>query len=236
MRGDATRYDDSSTLGSISPKFGVTLDAGDGLNFRGSLGTGFRAPTIAEKFIDQTFNGIIHVIPNPALTPEKSTSAEIGGSYRTRNLYLDGAIFFSTFDNLIEPHFVTYKGSQAIQFGNLTKAEIFGHEEVIEYYPFSNDDLSLRLGYTYVFPQDRETKQILNFRPRHLLQARAETKFGAFSLSSDLRYISKYESVDSILITQVPNGDARVDAYILDARLAYMAEGLFGMPVTFSFL
>jgi outer membrane receptor protein involved in Fe transport len=235
VRADGVRYDDSSSLGSISPKFGVTLDAGNGINFRASVGTGFRAPTIAEKFIDQTFNGIIHVIPNPSLTPEKSYSAEIGGSFRTQNIYFDGAIFYSLFDNLIEPHFVTSSGSQVIQFGNLTKAEIFGHEEVIEYYPLSNDDLSLRLGYTYVFPQDRVTKQILNFRPRHLLQARAETKLGPITLSSDLRYISKYESVDSILILQVPNGDARVNAYIWDARIAFSAQGLFAMPVTFSF-
>ena len=46
---------------------------------------------------------------------------------------------------------------------------------------------------------------------------------------------SKYESVDPILIQQVPDGDARVNAYILDARIAYQAVGLFAMPVTFSF-
>ncbi len=234
LRADGVRYDDSSSLGSISPKFGVTFDAGEGLNFRASAGTGFRAPTIAEKYIDQYFS-LIHVIPNPELTPEKSYSTEIGGSYRTHNIFLDGAIFYSTFDNLIEAHFVSNNGTQAIQFGNLTKAEIFGHEEVIEFYPLSNDDLSLRLGYTYVFPQDRVTKQILNFRPRHLLQARAETKLGPLTISSDFRYISRYESVDSILIKEVPNGDARVDAYILDARIAYTALGLFALPVTFSF-
>ncbi|MEP7234610.1 MAG: TonB-dependent receptor, partial [Ignavibacteriota bacterium] len=235
LRGDGTRYDNSSTLGSISPKFGITLHAGDGLSLRGSLGTGFRAPTIAEKYVDQIFSGIIHVIPNNDLTPEKSYSAEIGGSYRTRELFLDGAVFYTSFDNLIEPHFVTSAGSQVIQFANLTKAEIFGHEEVIEYYPFANDDLALRLGYTYVFPRDRETKGILNFRPRHLLQARAETKVGAIALSTDLRYISKYESVDPILALQVPNGDARVAAYIWDARISYSASGILGLPVKFSF-
>ena len=173
-------------------------------------------------------------MPNPALTPEKSYSAEIGGSFRTENIYLDGAMFYSSFDNLIEARFVTTNGSSAIQFGNLTKAEIFGHEEVIEFYPLSNDDLSLRLGYTYVFPRDRTTKQILNFRPRHLLQSRIEWKLGALTLSSDFRYISKYESVDSILIKQVPDGDARVNVYIWDARIAYKMEGLFSFPVTLS--
>ncbi len=234
LRADGVRYDDSSSLGSISPKFGVTLDAGNGLNFRASAGTGFRVPTIAEKYIDQYFS-LIHVIPNPALTPERSYSTEIGGSYRTQSIFLDGAIFYSAFDNLIEAHFVTSNGTQSIQFGNLTKAEIFGHEEVIEFYPLSNDDLSLRLGYTYVFPRDRTTKQILNFRPRHLLQSRIETKLSAFTLSSDFQYISKYESVDPILIQQVPNGDARVNAYIWDARIAYTLSGLFAMPVTLSF-
>lgn len=230
VRVDGVKYDDSTSLGSVSPKFGVSIDAGAGLNFRASFGTGFRAPTIGEKYIDQTFSGF-YVIPNPSLTPEKSYSTEIGGSYRTQNIYLDGAVFYSSFDNLIEAHFV----GQNIQFGNLTKASVFGHEEVIEYYPFSNDDLSLRLGYTYVFPQDRITKQILNFRPRHLLQARAETKLGSLILSSDFRYLSKYEAVDSILIKQVPDGEARVNAYIWDARIGYVLHGLFAMPVTLSF-
>jgi len=233
-RADGTRYDATSATGSISPKFGITVDAANGLNFRGSIGTGFRAPTIGEKYIDQVFSGF-HVVPNRALVPEKSRSTEIGGSYRTANLYIDGVIFYSTFDNLIEPHSLIQNGSEVIQFGNLTEAEIFGHEEVIEFYPLSNDDLSLRFGYTYVFPRDRITKQILNFRPRHLLQARAETKLASFSLSSDFRYISKYESADTILLQQVGNGDARVNAYIWDARIGYTIQGLFGMPVTLSF-
>ncbi|MDP4229346.1 MAG: TonB-dependent receptor [Bacteroidota bacterium] len=233
LRADGLKYDESSSLGSISPKFGASLNAGGGFDFRASFGTGFRAPTIGEKYIDQTFSGF-HVIPNPDLVPERSISTEIGGSYRDQHIFCDGAMFYSSFDNLIEAHFVSQNGASVIQFGNLTKAEIFGHEEVIEYYPFSNDDLTLRLGYTYVFPRDRITKQILNFRPRHLLQARAETKLGSWSLSSDFRYISKYESVDSILIKQVPDGDARVNAYIWDVRLGYAMHGLFGMPVIFS--
>jgi len=235
VRADGIKYDDSNSVGSVSPKLGITVDAGDGLNFRGSLGTGFRAPTIGEKYVDQTFNGSFHAVPNPSLQPEKSYSTEIGGSYRTQHIYLDGAVFYSLFDNLIEARFVNQNGSEVIQFENLTKAEIFGHEEVIEFYPLSNDDLSLRLGYTYVFPRDRITKQILNFRPRNLLQARVETKLGSFTLSSDFRYISKYESVDTILIQQVHDGDARVDAYIWDARIAYTAQGIFDLPVTFSF-
>jgi outer membrane receptor for ferrienterochelin and colicins len=234
VRGDAVKSEDSATIGSLSPKFGATYHAGNGLDFRTSIGTGFRAPTIGEKYVDQNFSGF-QVVPNPSLQPEKSYSSEIGGSYRTQNIYLDGAIFYSSFDNLIEAHFVNQNGSEVIQFENLTKAETFGHEEVIEYYPLSNDNLSLRLGYTYVFPRDRVTKQILNFRPRHLLQARVEGKVGPVTLSSDFRYISKYESVDSILIQQVPNGDARVNAYIWDVRIAYTTQGLFAMPVTFSF-
>jgi outer membrane receptor protein involved in Fe transport len=79
------------------------------------------------------------------------------------------------------------------------------------------------------------TKQILNFRPRHLFQSRAETKFGAFTLSSDFRYISKYESVDPILIQEVPNGEARVNAYIWDARIAYAVQSFFAAPITLSF-
>ncbi|MEI8135036.1 MAG: TonB-dependent receptor [bacterium] len=233
LRGDAVNYDDSGTIGSISPKFGATLNLTSDLTFRTSIGGGFRSPTIGEKYIDQTFSGF-HVVPNPTLIPEKSYSAELGGSYRSEHFFLDGAIFYSSFDHLIEAQFITQRGVAVIQFNNLTAADLFGHEEVIEIYPLTSEDLLFRLGYTYVFPRDRTTKQILNFRPRHLFQSRVETNIGHLNLSSDFRYISRYESVDPILIQQVPNGDQLTDAYIWDARIAYKLKWFNEMPITLS--
>jgi outer membrane receptor protein involved in Fe transport len=234
VRGDAYHYDSENWTGSVSPKLGATLKATDEITFRSSLGTGFRAPSITEKYTDQVISGFT-IKPNPDLMPEKSISYEIGGGYKTSIISLDGAIFYSHFNELIEPGFVTSTSSAYIQFRNITEAEIFGHEEVVEYSPFENNLLKFRLGYTYIYPHNITKNEILNFRPRHLLQSRIELKNWDFDASADFRYISRYESVDSVLIQQVPDGDARVNAYILDARIGFSFEKILHMPLRLSF-
>lgn len=230
LRIDAIKYDTSSIIGSISPKFGVSVTALNEFRFRASFGAGFRAPTISEQFTDQVLSGFT-VKPNRALRPERSYSFEAGGAFGNKWLQADAAVFYSRYNDLIEPGFVTSGTSPYIQFRNVTNAEIFGHEEFVEFFPFGNDLLSLRCAYTYIFPRDRTSKRILNFRPRHLIQARAAASIEAFELSSDFRYLSMYESVDPILVVQVPDGDARVAAYILDFRIGYDFKPLTDLPL-----
>jgi outer membrane receptor protein involved in Fe transport len=229
-RGDGIKYDTAAVVGSVSPKFGITASLSDNLKLRGSLGTGFRAPAMSEQFTDQVLNGFT-IKPNPTLKPERSITYEVGGNYTNTWLQLDAAMFYSRYTDLIEPGFVTTGGSPYIQFRNVTNAEIFGHEEGIEFFPLGNDSVSVRCNYTYVFPRDRISRQILNFRPRHLFQAYVGTLIGRADLSADFRYISKYESIDSTLARQVPNGDARVNAYVLDARAGYDLMDVLGVPL-----
>lgn len=229
-RADAIQYDTSDWLGRISPKIGASYQVSDEISLRSSFGTGFRAPAISERYIDQVFSGF-PVKPNPTLQPERSYTAEFGGNYRSQYFYLDGAVFYSHFDQLIEPSFV----GASIKFLNITQAEISGHEEVVEYYPFGDDRLSARLGYTYVYPKNRVTGTVLEFRPRHLFQGRLSTVMNDLSASVDFRYISKYETLDSVLIRTVPDGDARVNAYILDARVGYNLQPALHIPMKATF-
>ncbi len=234
VRADAIAYDTASWLGNISPKLGASYRLSEDISLRASFGTGFRAPTISEQFIDQVFSGF-PVKPNPSLTPERSYSTEIGAAYRDDHWYIDGALFYSRFSQLIEPQFTSNGTTSYIQFKNVTDALIVGHEEVLEYFPFANNTLTARIGYTYVFPQNRITREILEFRPRHLFQSRLSSEIGSLSLSADFRYISKYETVDPVLIQQVPDGESRVDAYVLDARVSYGFDHLIAVPVKLTF-
>ncbi len=232
VRGDFYKYDTDKFIGSISPKFGVTWNTPiEDVVMRASFGTGFRAPSIIEKYTDQVLNGFT-IKPNPSLVPEKSYSLEVGAMYQDKYLMLDGAVFYSKFDQLIEPGFVSEESPTYIRFSNITDAEIFGHEEVVEFTPFASELLKLRLGYTYIYPHNITTNSILNFRPRHLLQSRIEMKQWDFIASADFRYISQYESIDPILIQQVPDATARVNAYIFDARIGYSFRELTSVPIT----
>ncbi|MBS1903165.1 MAG: TonB-dependent receptor [Bacteroidetes bacterium] len=234
FRADAIRHDAQNWLTQVSPKLGVSYAVDEHISMRGSIGSGFRAPTISEQYIDQVF-GVFPVRPNPLLVPERSLSSEIGGSYRGQNLFVDAAIFYTRFQHLIEPTFVTGSSASYIQFQNITDADIFGHEEAIEWHPFSNDELSARLAYTYVYPRNRQTNAILEYRPRHLLQTRLGTQWGKWEGSADFRYVSQYESVDSVLSRQVPDGGARVNAYVLDARISRDMQDVTGLPAKLTF-
>lgn len=232
LRGDIYKYDTDPFVGRFSPKVGISWNTPlENVVVRSSFGTGFRAPTIIEKYTDQELNGFT-IKPNPSLVPENSYSVELGAQYQDRYIMLDGAVFYSKFDQLIEPGFVTEGLETYIRFSNITDAEIFGHEEVIEYTPFASELLKLRLGYTYIYPHNITTNSILNFRPRHLLQSRIEMRKWDFIASADFRYISQYESIDPILIQQVPDATARVNAYIFDARIGYSFRELTSVPIT----
>lgn len=232
LRGDIYKYDTDKFVGSISPKAGVTWNTPiESIVMRSSFGTGFRAPTIIEKYTDQELNGFT-IKPNPLLVPEKSYSLEVGAQYQDRYIMLDGAVFYSKFNELIEPGFVTEGLQTYIRFSNITDAEIFGHEEVVEFTPFASELLKLRLGYTYIYPHNTTTNTVLNFRPRHLVQSRLEMRQWDFIASADFRYISQYESIDPILIQQVPDATARVNVYIFDARIGYSFRELTSVPIS----
>jgi iron complex outermembrane receptor protein len=234
-RYDHIQYDQLQSDGQLSPKIGVTYAITPELSARASYGYGFRAPAIAERFTSSTINGFL-VKPNLTLQAERSKSYETGLSYGDLHLKLDGAVFYSTFEQLIQPSFVTSQGTSFVQFQNITRAQLFGHEEDVSYYPFGGNQALIRVSYTYVFPQDLVTKQILEFRPRHLFQAHGEVRAFGFTGGLDFRYISAYETFDSSLAIQVvKDGQARVPIRVLDARISYSLEPIIHQAIDLSF-
>lgn len=211
---------------SFSPKLGLNYRPSESLAFRVSNGAGFRVPTLTERFIDSKMAGFT-IIPNDSLRPERSESSELGARYQDEMLTIDAAIFNAEYENMIEPQFVGDK----IQFGNITTAKQFGHEELVEVRPFSSDLLKARVGYTYVYSEDRTKKLVLPFRPRHLLQSRLEWRPGWLEVSGDFRYLSAYENIDSTLSVLVEDGEVRNASYVLDARVSLDAHALLDLPV-----
>lgn len=71
--------------------------ASDAMTLHASLSSRARFPTIFERF-SQRFNT---AIPNPQLRPERATNAEVGGSFTTGAIRLEGALFYSWIDDAI---------------------------------------------------------------------------------------------------------------------------------------
>ena len=212
-------YNNLDSLGSnsrLDPKLGIVYMPGESTALRASFGMGFRTPSVAEAFVRTQVSGFL-IEPNPNLKPERSFSYELGLSQMLGDAALvDVAAFQNDFENLIESGF-TPAGTG--QFSNVTKARIQGAECSLKA-GLLGKTLTVEIAYTYVYPKDRTTNDILKYRPRHLVYTSAVARAGVALLGIDFRYISRVERIDEdfVRLGIVKDGDLRVATYVLDLR------------------
>jgi iron complex outermembrane receptor protein len=221
--------------GQLNPKLALNYIPWEGTSLRASFGRGFRVPSVAEAFISASISGI-QTVPNTGLRPERSLSYELGLSQRLWGFAMfDIAGFRSDYDNLIEAGLYVEGPALMIQWRNVTKARVTGLETSLKVGAFDGD-LQLGTGYTYVWPEDLTTNDILKYRPRHVFYTNLSGKLGWFRLGVDFRFISRVDRIDELLVksTLIPNGivvdgDQRVPIYVTDLRLGADFD-LFGLP------
>ena len=197
-RLDYLAVDAGSLTAVVSPRIGGTVPLAGG-TLRASLGRGFRAPTMAERFV-HTFAAGFEVIPNPTLGPETAWSGELGHTTPVLGaVRLDAALFWTEARELIEPQLILVadtagKITPKIQLQNVTRARIAGLDATLLTAPIPNH-LTATLAYTYL-----DTRPILAFRPKHLLTVTADYApagtDGAWGLGADFRYASRPEKIE----------------------------------------
>jgi outer membrane receptor protein involved in Fe transport len=204
-RLDIMAVDGGSYTAFLSPRLGVTIPTDhrerDGGLLRASLGRGFRAPTMAERFVRTVALGF-QVVPNPTLRPEQAWSFEIGHISPTlfRFMRLDAAAFWTEARDLIEPQVLLIPPDTiVIQLQNVVRARIAGIDASIVAAPIPQR-LMTTLGYTFLSTSRRlegeSTSGPLAFRPRHLLTLGADYTMGAFGVGADFRYASRPERIE----------------------------------------
>ncbi|MCI0515170.1 TonB-dependent receptor, partial [candidate division KSB1 bacterium] len=125
MRFDLHQVDQKESEQEWSPKLGLVYRPTLVTALRTSVGHGFRAPTMAERFTSTIVSGF-QVVPNPNLTAERSWSYEVGlNQVVSENVLLDAAIFRTDYWDLIEGQ---PDATNTIRFENLTRAQITGVE------------------------------------------------------------------------------------------------------------
>jgi len=168
----------------------------------------------------------VHVIPNLELKPERTFSGEAGyNQFFGQNIFLDLALFYNRYWDLIEASF-TEDGD--IKFQNVTDARGLGFEIDFNLVAFDNR-LVYNLGYTYADVRELLSNQdgnqvlgkYLSFRPRHLFYNHADYTWNDFRFGIDYRYISAWDRIDENLILFIEDVEERVDAHIVDLRIAY---------------
>jgi len=233
LRFDYYDLEDLGRNTSVNPKFGVVFKPKNGTAVRASLGSGFRAPSVAEAFSSTTAGGLT-VKPNPDLKPESSISAEIGwNQFYSTNMFADAAVFYNYFWDLIEGQFITVEEANYIRFDNVTEARIFGVEINYNWQIIPNKFL-YHFGYTYINSKDIATGETLKYRPEHLFYTDGKYRLGSVWIGVDYRYISRFDEIDDTFAKIIQDADARVPVHVLDLR--FMTDfKLSSLPLTISF-
>jgi len=153
-----SQFEDSLTY-RIAPAY---IIENTGTKIRGTIGTGFKSPSLYQLYAPGTFWG---PIGNTDLEPEKSTGWDFGieQPFIQGRLKL-GAVYFSHFyENLIEFDYL---------FGyiNIAEAQSKGMEFLLEAYPL--DSVSIHAGYTRQKAIDNGTGGSLLRRPGDHFQAK----------------------------------------------------------------
>ena len=156
-----------------------------------NIGSAFRAPTLNELY--SQWGG------NENLTPEKSTSYEMGVNYDlTSNVSTNFSVYHTKIKDLI-----TYNAGTNT---NIAKANFTGGEAGIKWH---QDDLFLSTEYAYVKTENEKDNTEIAYRPRQTLTISTGLENAVYGISASL--IARAKSyADSANSMRVP-GYATVD-------------------------
>ncbi len=197
VRTDFIVVDGGGLSTVVSPRIGAVLPTARAGVWRASVGRGFRAPSLAERFVSTTVQAF-RVVPNPDLHSETAWSVELGNAVTiSPAVRSDAALFWTEAYDLIEPA-VDTSGAR-IQFRNVARARLAGLDLALTTTPFTRG-LTATLSYTLLYARelahDGIPERPLAFRPRHLVTLGADYQRGAVSVGGDFRYTSRFERVD----------------------------------------
>jgi len=219
--------------GSVSPaeeeeskpvvRFGANYQVAKYTFLRTSWGQGYRFPTVAEKFIYTDVGGFF-VTPNPTLGSETGWTAEFGAKQGFKiggfEGFVDGALFWSRYYDMMEFNLITFPNFSAVNIGDV---EIKGFEiSVAGRGKIGSIPIGILTGYTSIDPRyldfDRRpiqagvprtkgqinagssssTTDVLKYRPRHSFKLDLEAQFKGLSLGIETAYNSHVEAVDKL--------------------------------------
>jgi vitamin B12 transporter len=197
------RFDDNSAFGEFTTwRAGAAWRLGSGTRFRGSVGTGYKAPRFREMFIDVPFE-----VGNPDLKPERSTTWELGveqALLRDR-LQLGVTWFSSTFRDLIQYSLVDFGNPDVPTYYNLGSADASGIEVGATYQVL--DALAISGQYTWLStdvvdagaslsPVFQDGEPLLR-RPAHTARLRvAGRPFARLGLGANVNFVGARADVD----------------------------------------
>jgi len=217
------RYDRYQLVGGkredlFSPRLGVNWRPWARTVLRGSVGSGFRAATIVERFLELTVMNF-KIVANPQIKAESSWAYDVGlRQTLSENWNIDISLFDNEYWELIEAHLDLIRGQ--IQFRNIPRARIQGLEAAMNASaPTRAFGLpltpGLQLSLTAMNHENLAWHEPLTYRPDLLVTVKTSLSAGPVAFEADWRYASRIEAVKVYPINK------RVPMKFFDIRLAY---------------
>lgn len=228
----------------VSPlfRFGLNYQATEGTFIRASIGQGFRAPSLAEKYVHTIRNGA-EAFPNDKLRPETGWSAEIGIKQGVKlskwMAYFDVAGFIMQYTDMIE--FQSYTPDSGVvaqgipfQAVNIPKARIMGVEvSALANGKIFGIPLNFLIGYTYLDPKnlaynpnDPNSTEILKYRIQHSAKADIQTNYKGLTVGLSAFFNSFMKNIDNGQIGQLKvvkdfRATHNKGSFVMDVRAGY---------------
>ncbi|MFV0408521.1 MAG: TonB-dependent receptor plug domain-containing protein [Paracoccus sp. (in: a-proteobacteria)] len=117
---------DSQWLGSA----GLVWSRGENMVLRANISQGYSYPTLSQLFLTTTAGGEGTIFGNPDLTPEKSTTFELGARYDDGTAMLDAVLFYGRATDYIA---TAATGPRTFTYQNIDEARSWGLEVYAEH-------------------------------------------------------------------------------------------------------
>lgn len=226
VRREYNKADTLATEGIPVYRAGIVQQFGKATWLRWSYGTGYRYPSLAERFTN-TSGGSVNVFPNPSISPEKGSSKEFGFRQGLRlggwKGYTDLAWFDTRFENMIDFTFGYYPPAPGIfsqrwlgfKPVNITNARISGWEWSSGGSGYIGKvKLDVMGGYTFMNPiyaglnQDSleaiPNGKYLKYRFRHTWKFNVDAEWKQWSVGISARFVSDMIKIDTIFYQFIP--------------------------------
>jgi outer membrane receptor for ferrienterochelin and colicins len=207
------RYQNDSDFGSYTaPKINLMYEPNSlqqQVKFRVGVGSGYRVPTLKERHYIFDHSALDYmVIGNPDLTPETSTSIQLGAEYNPDgNFHADMNFFYNNIKNLISTELNDQEsvvtGLSIYEYNNIGKARTQG-VDITSAYEFTHS-LSSNISYTYLDALNLEIDKQLTQRSKH--QAKFKVNYKVLPIKSLFSLYGNYQSeqfVDAKNLTSSP--------------------------------
>ena len=165
----------------------------EGFRIRGSIGRAFRGPSLVKLYGDNWRMGPFLVHKNPDLKPERSTGYQLGAEWRISTTLLGNLFLFQNeVEGLIDAKYARRgRPPWDLYWCNIARARTQGIE--LNLSSQFTDNLSGRMGYTFLDTEDKKTGKELPYKPKHTLFFEFNWKIPQLGLEINLdgNYIGK---------------------------------------------